>query len=201
MTATMRFEKWENSTGTKSVTMDQMAGGSGLVPVIPTSVSTGTGTATFSATSGKVSFNSTSSTNNITVNGCFTSTYTNYKIFLTLTSGQANGQYLFQLTQSGTPNTAAYMTLNSGGSTTTGGSSIELMFANYTTGTGSTSLDVYQPNEAINTTVTHDWFYDDGGTFQFARKGTRHRQAVAYDGFKISGATSSIGSIQVYGYR
>lgn len=172
----------------------------GMIPVTATSVSVPGGSVTVGPMN-RITYSSTSSSNGITVNGCFTSAYKNYKIVLTVPSANANAQFLFQLTQSGTPSSVNYMTSGSGGSSTTGNPYIEIMYGNYTTGTGAVSFDVYQPNETINTTVTHDWLYDDGGTFLYTRKGTRHRVATAYDGFKLYGPTSITATIQIFGYN
>jgi hypothetical protein len=78
MTSTMRFDRWENSLQNKSVTIDQIAGGGGLVPVIPTSVTVVGGTATV-APSGIVSF---AAATDIQLNGVFSSTYQNYRVII-----------------------------------------------------------------------------------------------------------------------
>lgn len=80
MTATMRFEKWENSTATKNVTIDQIAGGSGSIPlpISPTSVTVAGGTGSINSM-GVISFANATS---ITVDGFVTKPNTIYRIVI-----------------------------------------------------------------------------------------------------------------------
>lgn len=55
-----------------------VAGSSGLVPIVPTSVAVGGGAATFSSTTGKIT--ATAATTSLSVNGAFSSNYQNYLI-------------------------------------------------------------------------------------------------------------------------
>ena len=87
MTATVRFDKWENTASTKSVTMDQIAGGSGLVPIVPSSVTLASGTSSISA-GGIVTFSAASS---VLLNSVFSDKYDMYKVFYNTTATTNTG--------------------------------------------------------------------------------------------------------------
>lgn len=90
MASTMRFDTWENPTATKSVTMDQIAGGSGLVPIVPSSVTLASGTSSISA-GGIVTFSTASS---VLLNSVFSDKYDMYKVFYNITA-TTNGGWLY----------------------------------------------------------------------------------------------------------
>ena len=70
---------------------------SGLVPVIPTSVSTNAGSSSFNSTTGEISF---SGNNTLNVNGVFTSAYKNYRILLEAQSTPSGTDVYLQLKNS-----------------------------------------------------------------------------------------------------
>ena len=67
------------ASGVPSWSAPAGGGSRGLNQIIPTSVAVGSGTATV-GTNGKVSFTTVGT--NLSINGCFSSTYTNYKVLI-----------------------------------------------------------------------------------------------------------------------
>ena len=85
MASTMRFDKWENPTGTRS--LDIASATPGLTPIYPTSTTVGSGSASTNAI-GTVTFTGVSS---ISLNGVFTSAYTNYRVLFNILSSTGTG--------------------------------------------------------------------------------------------------------------
>lgn len=85
MASTMRFDKWENPTGTRSLDIAQAT--PGLTPIYPTSTAVGSGSASTNAI-GTVTFTGVSS---ISLNGIFTSAYSNYRILFNILSSTGTG--------------------------------------------------------------------------------------------------------------
>jgi hypothetical protein len=75
----------------------------GLSLITPTSIAVVSGSGSISAT-GAISFTSATG---ISLNGCFTSTYDNYKIVLNINSISKNDVMCFRFGTGGTPNTAS----------------------------------------------------------------------------------------------
>ncbi len=168
----------------------------GLSPVIPTSVSVGSGSGAVAA-GGAVTFSGSSS---LTVNGCFNSTYQNYKIYFSTSAGQANVELRLQLTSAGTSNSGSYLWQPSGGVGSTVESSFPLTFVQYN-GVTANEFSLLQPALAVHTQYVTDWNYDDGGSIIYRRIGGKHRVNTSYDGFVITGATTMTGTIRIYGYN
>jgi hypothetical protein len=73
---------------------------SALSPVVPSSVVVSSGSGSFNSTTGLVTFTGATS---ISVNGCFTSTYTNYRVILhQMRSNTSNTAVKFRLRSAGT---------------------------------------------------------------------------------------------------
>jgi hypothetical protein len=70
----------------------------GLVPIIPTSVSSNAGTSSFSSTTGEISFNNCTSVN---VNGIFSSTFNNYRILVDVQSTNQACEFFANLKNAG----------------------------------------------------------------------------------------------------
>jgi hypothetical protein len=164
----------------------------GLNLVIPTSATNGT-----VGTNGIVTFSGVSS---LTVNGCFSSTYQNYKILFSTSAGQANVELRLQLTSGGTSNTGSYLCQPSGGVGSTVESSFPLTFIQYN-GVVANEFSLLQPALSVHTQYVTDWNYDDGGSIIYRKMGGKHRVNTSYDGFVISGATTMTGTIRIYGYN
>jgi len=208
MSGVMRFDKWENPTATKSVTMDQISGGSGLVPMVPTSVSVGSGTGTVGA-NGLVTFSGVSSIN---LNGIFTSGYKNYRLVINIDSSSGQTSVGQQLTVGGTAASAGNYYWAGWWTTVTGTGPAALAAQTQAywymiEATNSVTWfnhvqDVFNPSLAKETTMT-----GSGGTYSSAWRAIGyncfHQVATAYDGMKFTSSTSNTftGTIQVYGYR
>lgn len=162
------------------------ASGGGLVKVV---------SASFTASAG------------LSVNGCFTSTYKNYKIIFRVKASTAAGTIGWRWRASGTDQASGYyygwnLTNNSGATTlvtANNSSSIDLggitevgYFNNY-------SYDIFGPQ--ANTQVAS--FYG-GGTFTNAGQrgfgGGLYAAVVAYDGFSLVTSQNITGEYTVYGY-
>lgn len=208
MASTMRFDTWENPTATKSVTMDQIAGGSGLVPIIPTSVSVGSGTGTVGA-NGLITFSGVST---LTLNGIFTSGYKNYRLAININNSSGQTAIGQQLTTSGTAwTTGDYFWAGNWQSVTGSGPSV-LAASSQTAwymieSTNSVSWfnhtqDIFNPALAASTSMT-----GSGVTYSSAWRHITYsslsQTATSFDGMKFISSTSNTfsGTIQVYGYR
>lgn len=177
----------------------------GLVQVSPTSVAVGSGSGSVDG-NGTVTFSGASS---VSLNNCFSSTYTNYRLIFIATGSTFAGCY-FQTRLSGTTATGAnysYQKLGAVGSTVsasrgTGSTTIELGYLR-SGGADGWTVDVFAPNLAEPTKTIHhctDW--GDGTNLELYFGVGFHFVSTAYDGFTLfpnSGTFS--GSLQVYGYR
>lgn len=181
---------------------------SGLVPVIPTSVTTGSGSGSHNTTTGLVTFTNASS---VSINGCFTSAYANYRIILEVPTAGATSALNFRLRASGADNasssygqfwtmsriTGAIQSNNGTGSVFQFGSVIALSnrFVE-------AAFDVINPNAAKTT----DWngqgiFYDASGSYLNSFAGI-FDAATVFDGFTVYVTGTTItGTLKVYGYN
>jgi hypothetical protein len=175
----------------------------GLVPVVPSSVAVGSGSASSSST-GLVTFTGVT---NVSLNSCFSSAYTNYRIVYRGT-GTVDTGFSFQLRVAGTTNSSANYDghlcywgaggagyVNQSNSNQIGG-----IFGHaYQNGT----FEVFRPYLSDITAMT---FYGaaqnlSGATEQHTSSGN-YKQATSFDGFTLTfnGGTFT-GTVQVYGYR
>lgn len=179
------------------------AGEVGLIKVMPTSVA-GTGV---TLSNGTVSFSSTTS---ISVNGCFSSAYYNYRIIVTGTS-VADTDAAFRFRASGTDvSSAVYQYSSSGyfGST-----------RNDASGTGQTSI-AFTPSlgglrmsagyiEVFAPYTSESWKGTNSCvTFSHSAVGVITRNVAGvinsstlFDGFTILGGANMSGTIRIYGYK
>lgn len=174
----------------------------GLVPVTPVSVAVGSGTATVNAT-GTVTFTGASS---VSLNGCFTSTYTNYKILFT---GSTSATCVAQLVlrSAGTNATTGYYLQ---GVKIVGGASP----SNYSTANASfwylneaatsdyySTAELSKPYLSLQTKGSwQSYGYSGGEMCTMGTLGTA--QSTSYDGFSVvfSSGTAT-GTVQVFGYN
>lgn len=173
----------------------------GLIMIRPTSVA-GTGV---TLSNGKVTFASAST---ISVNGCFTSSYDNYRVMVTSTSGSTSERLLIRMRASGTDNSGATAYGFSLVQSATSGAWINLDFSTGTSSLtcgyknstlrSSESLDLYAPFLAEQTAIVVSGQY---GVIPFVGGGS-HNVSTSYDGFSLICATGDVtGSLRVYGYR
>lgn len=170
----------------------------GLVPVIPTSSSSSVSSA------GVVTFSAASS---VSVNGCFTSAFTHYKVIVEVASRSASSFTTLKLRASGTDLSTGYDLVR----TVATGSVAATQLANngdIPLGSGNFpkqdyTIEVRQPQQArqsgvsarvgeINTAAAPTLTTIDGST----------RSTSAYDGFTISAASGTMtGTLRIYGYN
>lgn len=169
--------------------------------ISPTSVA-GTGV---TLSNGKVSFTAAST---ISVNGCFSSAYSNYRIVINAKYGVNSESLRLRMRSSGTDNSTSYYT-----------------HAIYTTHSGGPSRN-YNPNEAVGyigwvADISYNVIMDMHNPFaadftswvaqangigsNTAVVGTlwgMHNLQTSYDGFTIFPASSTVtGTLRIYGYR
>lgn len=183
---------------------------SGLVPIVPSSVSISGGTATVSS-SGAVT--ASAGTTQLTLNGVFTSAYQNYRIvFYGYKSAVAANDFItLQLCASGTASTVNYnqaatafaMTnsalQNLGGTGATGFMGARI----YQSGSYfSTAIDIYAPQVAAHTFATGLSYATTLGEEQQIVTSGRHYINTSYDGIKFLPTGNSIqGQFAVYAYE
>ena len=184
------------------------AGGSrGLNQVIPTSVAVGSGTATV-GTNGMVTF--TTAGTNLSINGCFTSTYTNYLIVMDTDFSSSYDFPSIRMRASGTDNTTASSYIyqrQTVSDTTVAGSRLTAnrwqdAFAIDDSKTNGIELTFYRPFEADSTAIaTANEVFALSGAYIWRGCGT-HNQNTSYDGFSIIlGAGTITGKLRVYGWQ
>lgn len=211
MTSTMRFDRLENSTGSLGVDVANVPSRSelGLVPVIPTSVSVGGGTASVNS-AGVVTV---TSAYDIKLNGVFSSSYRNYLVLVNYTSCTSTPSIFMKMTSGGVANSAGYV--YSGWRVTQSGSGVYMSAGSNGSGIYITEADVSQsggsarsevtlfnPYEAFHTVVNA---HGQGG---YAAQGYNMiltsgiHDASSRDGFQLThGTSAATGTVQVYGYR
>ena len=171
-------------------------------------VLTAADTNTYLANSGLVyittaTFTGTGST--VAIDGCFTSTFTNYRILVDNMTSTASAMYL-KLRASGTPNSLNYY---SGGwlidyagasSAQCRNNSADGFYVSFTNGTSYPSgmqLDIKSPQKAERTVIGGNaLFWDSALTV-----GGYHGNTGSFDGFQLSSTANLTGTITVYGYR
>ena len=184
--------------------------GAGLTPIVPTSVTMSTGTATI-GTTGAITY---SGGTTLTIYGVFSSTYRNYKI-VAQTATAANPaewqgiQYV--KTSDSTVNSAAnYQSYYNESNDASGFNTREIQTAatyakvwpsgNYL---GNASLDIYQPYQSIFTVALGQTFYTSASNTTMGVIQHSSKENISYSGFRIYSTSSSnmSGVIQIYGYN
>jgi hypothetical protein len=190
-----------STLGTRVTTLESFP--TGLVDLVPSSVSVGSGSASVNS-SGMVTFTGVSS---LTVNSLFSSAYRDYRIVASL--AQSNeAEIRLRYAAAGTPTATNYYY----GAGRTAGN----VFDNYSSTNGayqviglgssgggtSISVDIYRP--AINQT-TGATFISGGLASGYGLSlwgGGNNQNTTVFDGVQIyPGAGTMTGTLQVYGYR
>ena len=183
--------------------------GAGLVPVIPTSVSVGSGTASVAA-DGTITFFNAS---NFSVDGAFTTTYRNYRVVMTRMIANSASYLLGRFRAGGSTLTAtsyytpaAYQLASGSGGVYSGFNGISWTeFAPITVENGWTSIswDVFQPaiSDAHTTSLFSSTGY--GSAIQNRNGAIMYNSQSAVDGFHLYSnlATNISGIIKIYGYN
>lgn len=209
MTSTMRFDRWENSDQSKSVSMDQIANGSGLVPIIPTSVTVSSGSSSTS-TNGFITFTSVGS---IMLNGVFSTQYKKYLVTYDALDSATNA-LLVRLSTGGTANTSSTYDeqfLSSVDTTVSSARNYNVArFSLNTTGSSRKTMGEFvltSPADAVWTSYAANSMARNNETssstiYNVFIKGTFSAN-TQFDGLQIlpNGVSTLTGNVQVYGYR
>ena len=169
--------------------------GAGMDLITPTSVVGGT------LSGGKITF---SAATEVSVNGCFTSTYDNYKIVFEGVQSGGGNTVAVRLRASGTNASGSNYTAQrlTAESTVVSGASATTTYWDYVSNgnTNSTMAEmlVRRPNLAETTLVSYQ-----GGRESYTVVGTGyHSLTTQYDGFSIIPTANTItGTMRVYGLR
>ena len=182
---------------------------SGLVPIIPTSVQVGSGSGSFNPNTGKISV---TGVNSMSVNGVFTSAYTNYMVQWTFTSSPTSFVYLHaRLRANGVDqNTGtAYNSTGMSAESSVGlwqANGVSLWYINVMNGPNVDEADgilnIQRPAEAQFTSVLSQAYGRGSSTIHATSVIMAHYLNAAYDGitFYPSGGTMT-GYLKFYGYR
>lgn len=181
----------------------------GLAKIVPTSVAVGSGSGSVDA-NGNVSFSGASS---VSINGCFTSIYDNYRILLNVTAQTGDANFNARLRVSNSDNSSssysyAGIKVPTGGTLTldaTAGTTLWKLGENYNTYDDfmNLSIDLFNPKATGNTKFNSQTF---GGT-TLGAYGTFIQSGVfnatdSFDSITFYPASGNInGTVRVYGYN
>jgi hypothetical protein len=178
----------------------------GLVPIVPTSVAVGSGTASVGAT-GLITFTTVGT--NLSINGAFSATYRNYLMQYNLTTTANGANFGMRLRVAGTDNTASSYAMAGYDADTTGivsrtassQTSFSVIAAVDDDNAGNTSSTIfYQPFETKVTTV-HASGVSPIATVLHRNIFGIHNAATSYDGFSFIVTSGTItGTAMIYGY-
>jgi hypothetical protein len=175
----------------------------GLAPATPTTIANSGGTATLA--SNTVTF---TTINTVSLNGCFTSSYSNYRILLRITAASGNVDVNLRLRAAGTDTSAGYYysyNYADFGAATGGilnGSNVnQFLFAFANTQITSGVMDVISPQLAEATTF-HSQGLNASTSGNSRSGGGVANNSTVFDGFTLFPPTGTIsGTVSVYGYR
>jgi len=149
------------------------------------------------------------SVTNFTVNNCFSSLYSRYRLIVT-TQSNGTGNCRLQLTTGGTPRTSnyTYAYFQADGTTTTPGRSTssypEILFQ-VTKSDGSKNISIFEiqnPFSSTQPTTSFCWKIDRSSiAFNHWSQGTT--DTTSYDGVKVMDDTGTFttATLYVYGYK
>jgi hypothetical protein len=141
-----------------------------------------------------------------TVSGCFSSSFTNYKIVVDLTASAAAGASAVTLQLNGLSSGYAYNNVRNYGATINAltdaaGTSYLLGSTASSPCTFATSIEVFKPNLAATTTFTHNSHGWNSSDYIWYGGGCSVNNTTQYTGVVLSIAGGGTGKIFVYGYR
>jgi hypothetical protein len=178
----------------------------GLVPIVPASISTVSGSASINSTTGLITFTGVGTLN---INGAFSSAYNYYKIVHISSGSSVNAQVGLNLRASGVNYTTANQRSHalyygaSGGAANSGGSeSATYLVIGWVQGAANTlnaiNMDFYNPFNATQTTYTSNFTSYVSGTV-----GGGVPTTTQYDGFSVTvgSPTTYSGTVKIYGYN
>jgi hypothetical protein len=189
------------STGTTWYSVAPSVTAPGLARITPTSIANAGGSASLSG--GTVTFTGVTS---VSLNGCFTSTFSNYRIVFFSSTASGAVDLKARMRAAGTDDSSAnyaYQFLDgsatSGTAARTTGQTSATLGSSSTTG-GWVSIDVFRPQTAAPTT------FSSLSAFTFAAPSVTiysagHNVSTSYDGITLfPGSSNFTGTVSVYGY-
>lgn len=180
----------------------------GLNLAIPSSVVVGSGSSTLS-TNGQVTFTGASS---VSLNGCFNSTYANYKVILNITGKATGAQLTIRPRANGVDLSSGSVALRQQ-SVRTYGTTIDTSYSSSGTSSwvspgsvgsgqsGMWSMEFMNPFTTANTYWNGQWFAYDGFNFVGGSSQGALYDNNLYDGFTLSASGTVDGTIRIYGYN
>ena len=204
--ATAIDAKGDLIAGTAADTFSRLAVGTNG-QVLTADSTAGTGLAWATPTSGAVKLITSgtfSSVTSFSVNNCFTTTYTNYLIFINPTSTSATNT--FKVRASGTDNSTSYyygnmaQPMSATGPTSSGATAAtSWALGTFQYGYGM-RINVNFPAQVCATSFDRVLVDTNGATGNTNWGGGWHNNSASYDGFTITLATAGSGSYYIYGY-
>lgn len=182
----------------------------GLAPATPTSIANSGGSA--SLTANTVTF---TTVNSVSLNGCFTSTYSDYLLRMAITAVSGTNMAIYaRLRASGTDSTGSYRqetiehyggTVGAGQNWASNGGTQWTLAQSTTTNATYTgaSFDILSPQKAAYTVAfgAAGWWNSSGVSIGHVHR-SWHGVASAYDGITIIASTGTIsGTVAVYGLK
>lgn len=174
----------------------------GMKMVVPTSVAVGSGSGSVD-TNGAVTFSGASS---VSLNGCFTSAYQNYRIVINAKHA-SDADLTFRVRASGTDLSSSnsyyqgryYVGETSSLAAGSGNASLQTSWDLNRIGTwaGSMVMDIANPQTSDVTTAST---ISSGAYFQVLGQ-SLNNNTISYDGFTVISGGSATGTIRVYGYK
>jgi hypothetical protein len=174
---------------------------SGLVPIVPTSVSVGGGTAT-AGTNGQVTF--TSATTSLSLNGVFSSAYDNYRIVYRATYASAasvSARLRIATTDTATNYIFASVFTNTG--TAGASSTTSTSFGLSITGTTTRNFvaDIVSPFIATSTGfIGIGREQNSGANYGIISYGHAQIDSTSFDGITLLNDAAQTGTVSIYGY-
>ena len=175
----------------------------GLAKIVPSSVAVGSGTGSADSL-GTVTFTSASS---VSVNGCFTSTYKNYKVLVNLKTSTTASVFA-RMRASGSDVSANYRNqrlwsfgTTVGGSSSTTDTGINGNFnVQPATEFGDFNMEITSPNLAETTRILSIWTCNNAQETNFINSALAN--TTQYDGISVIASTGTItGTVTVLGYN
>jgi hypothetical protein len=178
-----------------------VATGTGLIPIIPASVTVGAGTASVDAT-GKITF---TNARIISPNACFSATYNNYLVVFNVTSASADVGLIVQMRNGTTVDTttnyrAAYREQLDGAATTNsgGGGVNNIRVGRIATAGGMGQINFYYPHNSSNGTRVIGESFDSA---YFGQGAGWNQTATSHDSFCFhnNASITITGTMRIYG--
>lgn len=200
MASTMRFDTWENPTGTRSLNIASAT--PGLTPILPSGLTVSTGTAAANNV-GTVTFTGVTS---LDLSNVFSSAYSSYKVIINITGGSVTNDVNLYLRMPGATSGYStqyfrfYNTLSSASRDAGGTTAFWLGPAGYSTWAAYEVL-IANPNVAVKTTFNSYGGGDNAATERMIQGNVGFlNNTTQYTGLQMYvGSGNVTGTIIVYG--